>query len=157
LQFYDAATGKPDPSRSPVRQGGPSQAFSPDGKWLAGATYEGVCVWDVAKGKKLHEFPIFRPKGNPGGQVWRVSFSPDGKHLAGAFHCSGAPHELEGPMVRVWNMTNGKEVFSARDTAHASTNAVAFSRNGKYLAFDAGEGFVEVHEWVRKKRLARFQ
>ncbi len=153
LQCYNPATGKADPDRSPLRKGGYGVVFSPDGKSLAAANGEGVRVWDVAKGDQLHEFTFNRPIG----RAWRVAFAPDGKHLAAALHrYGGREGERQGPLVRVWELATGKQVFATWEGGHA--NAVAFSPDGKLLAA-GGEngGTVEVYDWAAKKQLARFQ
>ena len=49
-------------------------AFSPDDKLVATAGNEGVSLWDLGAGTRLHLFPI-------GGTASDVAFSPDGKRL----------------------------------------------------------------------------
>ena len=82
-------------------------AFSPDGSILAaGACGTGdtgssqladVYVFDVARAKELRHFPVHQ------GWVKCLSFSPDGQTLA-----SAGPE----PMIRLWKVANGQEVFT---------------------------------------------
>ncbi len=55
-----------------------STAFSPDGKYLATASWGEVLVWDVQTGEKVQAL------GGHAGTVWSVAFSPDGQRLAAA-------------------------------------------------------------------------
>ena len=53
-------------------------AFSPDGRLVAAATYEGVWyVWDATTGKLLVSHPAAGPASAAG-----ILFSPDGRYLA---------------------------------------------------------------------------
>jgi len=135
LLFYDPATGKPAAVRWPGREGGCGVRFSPDGKALAVGGSGAVRVWGFPKGDKLHEFPLPRSKWGGVGRAKCVAFSPDGKRLAAALSGAGGPHERSGPLVRVWDLATGKLVFSAKDEADANATAVAFSPNGRLLAF----------------------
>jgi WD40 repeat protein len=152
LQFYTSKTGKRSAGHAPLKDAAYGVAFSPDGKRLAAASDDWVRVYDAARGKKLHEFTFNRRQV---GRAWRVAFTPDGKHLAAALHCFGG-EELEGPLVRVWELATGKEVFTAWEGGHA--NAVAFSPDGKLLAAGGeNDGTVEVYDWAAKKRRLHFQ
>jgi len=152
LQFYDPATGKKVRGHAPLKDGAYGVAFSPNGKLLAAANKDWVRVYGTARGDKLHEFTFDREQI---GRAWRVAFTPDGKHLAAALHRFGG-REQEGPLVRVWELATGKEVFTAWEGGHA--NAVAFSPDGKLLAAGGeNDGAVEVYDWAARKQLARFQ
>src|SRR5262249_5490956 len=117
----------------------------------------GIRVYSATRGNKLHEFTFDRKQI---GRAWRVAFTPDGKHLAAALHRFGG-RDNEGPLVRVWELATGREVFPAWHGRHA--NAGAFSPDGKLLAAggenDGGEndGTVAVYDWAAKRQLLRFQ
>jgi WD40 repeat protein len=152
LQFYASMTGKRAAGHAPLKDGAYGVAFSADGKRLAAGGNNWVRVYDAARGKRLHEFTFNRQQV---ARAWRVAFTPDGKHLAAALHCFGGEDE-EGPLVRIWELATGKEVFTAWNGGHA--NAVAFSPDGKLLAAGGeNDGTVEVYDWAAKKRRARFQ
>jgi sugar lactone lactonase YvrE len=114
-------------------------AFSPDSTKLAVAG-SGVQVWDMQLARKLHDFQFDKSIG----RGWRVAFSPDGARLAAALHDFGGSELPKSPKVRVWEVSSGKEIFTAWDEGHA--NAVAFSPDGKLLAA-GGEHFGMVQIW----------
>jgi hypothetical protein len=108
---------------------GSGLCFSPDGRRLASAYWEGtVKVWDARTGQEAFTL------GGHGGSLTDVCFSPDGKRLATA---SG------DKTVRVWDAQTGKELLTI--TEHTDTvRGVAFSPDGKRLA-SAGDGRVSTH------------
>ncbi len=69
-----------------------SVRFSPDGKWLATASLDGMAkLWDVATGRCVATFaPIM-------GKLYVAEFSPDGKWLATAG---------EDRTIRMWDLTS---------------------------------------------------
>jgi WD40 repeat protein len=152
LQLLDAQTGKPVPGWAPVKEGAYGAAFSSDGKLLAAASNNWVRLYDVGRGAVRREFTYDRRLV---GRAWHVAFTPDGKHLAAALHRYGG-REREGPLVRVWEVATGKEVFTGWEGGHA--NAVAFSPDGRLLAAGGeNNGTVAVYDWRAGKRLVRFQ
>ncbi len=155
LHLLDLATGKELPA--PPLDGG--SVLSRDGRLLAvtGPGSGKVLVWDVVRGKTLHELVV-------GGQVtWSTAFSPDGKMLAvpsGKGNCAVfdlatgqmLQHLATGPFYQVefssdgrilasageeklafWEIATGKERFQVRARAGVYYYPVDFSPDGKSL------------------------
>ena len=78
LTLWDTATWKERTPRTQDDAGGLlAVAFSPDGKWIAGAGHDrGVHVWEAAT---LRSKAIYIGHD---GIIWAVAFSPDGRTLA---------------------------------------------------------------------------
>jgi WD40 repeat protein len=85
-----------------------------------------IKVWDAATGKSIRSDPADK------GFVYSVGISPDGKRVA----LAAADDKL-----RVWNVDDGKTVFSADQ----ETPWVTFLPNGKQLAAVAGQGGRTIH------------
>ncbi len=83
-----------------------SLAFSPDGALLALGTQGRVEVWDAVSGDEVRVLQV--PENHT---PFLLAFSPDGKALATV--------EMEAPVVRLWEVTSGKE----RDTVRLVMNA----------------------------------
>jgi RNA polymerase sigma factor (sigma-70 family) len=130
IAFWDTNSGQrlrsfPAPTRGSVQD----LVFSPDDKYLAGASTDGTaCVYEVATGKRRHEF-------RNGDKLWvySVAFSPDAKTLA-----SGG----RDGRIRFWDLDTAKEVGHID---HAlSPVALAYTPDGKRLASAGGSA---VHVW----------
>src|SRR5262249_53826320 len=78
-------------------------AFSPDGRMLASASYDGTLkLWDMTTGKERATLKGHR------GCVGSVAFSPDGKTLASAI--MGSPDaDPDNKTIKLWEVTTGKE------------------------------------------------
>jgi WD40 repeat protein len=109
-------------------------AYSPDGKFLAGAgmsempANNAVIVWDANSGRQVRTM-----RGHKG-YLYQVAYRPDGKVLASA----GADRS-----VRLWDASTGKELL--RLTGHEErVYRMAFSPDGKRLASTSSDGSVRV-------------
>ena len=124
MWLWNTATRRP--AGTPVINGGgapvSSVAFSPDGKTLASASYDGS-IWlrDMATGQPG------RPVTASGIPVSSVAFSPDGKTLA-----SGSVNGT----VRLWN------------TATPGQNLAETTNLVRYLCALAGRDLTRA-EWAR--------
>jgi WD40 repeat protein len=114
-------------------------AFSPDGRWLATASFDyAVKIWDVAEKKEVAtldseattvDFPATHQ-----GAVSSVAWSPDGKTLAtGAFD----------KLVRLWDTTTWRE-RAALKGHEGFIGCLAFAPSGKWLASGSDDKTVKL-------------
>jgi WD40 repeat protein len=133
LALHDAATGKLLKALSPpaytnyVKQ----IAFSPDGRTFAinEADRGGVEVWDVATGKRLHEFPVAPDS------IRSLAFSPDGKSVAATGY---------GPTVHVCELASGKDAAAQRPGHRSAQQLIAFVLGGKFVATGGDDGVIRI-------------
>lgn len=117
-------------------------AFSPDGRRIASASWDGTAkIWDAATGELLCTLRNAQivASGFSSGLV-DVAFSPDGRTLATAC-CDGT--------VKIWDSTTDNQYGLLRGHAGA-VKSVAFSGDGKWLASAGADGQVLV--WDRLTR-----
>ncbi|MBI1840323.1 MAG: hypothetical protein HYR88_05660, partial [Verrucomicrobia bacterium] len=118
--------------------------FTPDGKTVISAGYDGKLLWhdvaarSVAREIRAHDF-----------WSWDMDLSRDGRWVAsatGRYEAGGYKYEPapeREPCVRVFDAATGKP---HKQLSHApSTQAVAFSPNGEWLA--AGNLMGEIRVW----------
>jgi RNA polymerase sigma factor (sigma-70 family) len=112
-----------------------SVAFAPDGRAVAAASDNTVRVWNT-DGKLLHHL-----KGHVG-SISAVLFSRDDKHIL----TFGTQEN------NAWDSTTGKKLFALRG-ARVSGSCVAFSPDGKLLAFGGNDQEVRIWSWTERREI----
>jgi WD40 repeat protein len=97
-------------------------AFSPDGKRLALARFNGTAeIWDIQAGRRMKSLPASRENSD---QIWSVAFTTDGKKLIAGSRDSG---------VFLWDAETGRmlRTFLYEGLAgHVHLSGVAVSHDG---------------------------
>ena len=115
-----------------------SFAFSPDGRLLAGGSYDRTArIWDVRSGRLLHVLPHH-------GYVLAERFSPDGRSLVTSSQ-DGAAY--------VWDVATGQREFLLVD-ATGAVNAAAFGPDGTEVATASADGVARIYNSENGKLLA---
>ena len=125
-------------------------ACSSDNKWVAGAAGAVVRIWDLERNALKAEF------SGAGQEITHLAFSPHGRRLATA----GTTTLSQQGVLKLWDTTNGREVFSA-PLPPTTITALAFSRDGNRFAaatrttvlfvvdpnLNSRKGPSEIHVW----------
>ncbi|MFN8001098.1 MAG: hypothetical protein U0X75_08800, partial [Acidobacteriota bacterium] len=114
-------------------------AFSPNGKWLAGAGADRIIhLWELGEteGKQIKSLIAHEDAIN------QIAFSPDGKLLATA----GADNQL-----KLWDAAKLEEVHALEKQADW-VFALAFSPDGKRLAVGRHDGSLTFYDPLTGKK-----
>jgi tetratricopeptide (TPR) repeat protein len=126
---------------SPMRheKGVNSAAFSPDGRFVVTASWDGTAqVWEAATGRAVGE-PLRHEKG-----VNSAAFSPDGRFVVTA---------SEDATARVWEAATGKAI--GEPLRHEKgVNSAAFSPDGRFVVTASDDGTAQVWEVATGKAIS---
>ncbi|MGH7225101.1 MAG: WD40 repeat domain-containing protein, partial [Gemmataceae bacterium] len=140
LHLWDVKEGKylrrlplPDSSRETIAD----LQFAPDGKRLAAAVGNGVCLWDTASGRLL-----FPSTDEPCSAFRSVAVSRDGRLLAAG---------RDDGRIDLWNL--GSRRLIRRWRGHDKmVAALAFAADAKTLASHSWDGFIRLWDTDTGKR-----
>jgi WD40 repeat protein len=126
LAFWDRATGEPKGDAKETKFRLFSVAFSADGRTVAAGGDSAFLLWDTATRRWLMRTDRQRDR------IWSVAFSPDGRLVASGGNAS----------FGLWDAKTGSQlihpVITDPDPDYAIPADVAFSRDGKLLAYRQG-------------------
>ena len=140
-------TGRPVHSLTGHKDRITSVAYSPDGRWIATAAWDGTArLWDAATGKEERRLDVPAPRDYRPGHLSRILFSPDNEFVVVAQQA--APNEAG---VIVWNRRTGEKVHEFP----GGYGSVAVSPDGRLIACGGwGRGVDGTSSVVRLYELA---
>jgi WD40 repeat protein len=134
-RIWDSVTGKEEGTWKGDR--GHAVAFSPDGNRIAISGFKITNVYDAKDMKVLWSIDVSPASYSPP-YISAVAFGPDGKQLATS--AVSSRKQMQKGIVQVWDASSGEELQRFDDLPSDplpllfSSNCVAFSPDGKYLA-----------------------
>lgn len=115
-----------------------SIAYSPNGRWIATAAWDGTArLWDAKTGKELRRLDAPATRDYRPAHLSQILFSRDNKWIVAAQRAM--PKEIG---VMVWNRRTGEKVHEFRQ---AGTGCVALSPNGRRIAC-GGFGIIRLYD-----------
>jgi WD40 repeat protein len=103
-----------------------SVAYSPDGRWIATAAWDGTArLWEAETGKEVRRLDVPAPRDYRLAHLCRVLFTPDGEFVVAAQQAA-----LDEVGVLVWNRRTGEKVYEFT----GGHGCAAVSPNGRFIA-----------------------
>jgi WD40 repeat protein len=141
IPVYEVATGKPVANLAQPQGTIHGLAFLPDSRFLAVADHQGAHVLGLASGKELR-----RLDAAVSGQA-TLALAPGGRTLA---------YAPGGPVVRLWDVTAGRDLHPAAGH-QAAVSSLVFLPGGKRLASAGGDRKLVLWETATGRALAELQ
>jgi RNA polymerase sigma factor (sigma-70 family) len=124
-------------------------AFLPDGKGVVTVS-DAVRIFEFPSGKESSRVAVAPADKNVGPAFGVAALSEDGKTVATTYSTVGA-EEME---ICLFDLTRGKQLSGLKVTG--GILGLAFSPDGKHLAFTAQNGTIRVWDWAEAKEVRTF-
>ncbi len=110
-----------------------SFSLSPDAKYMASGSKSGkIKIWEVSSGK------VTSAINTENKMIGFLCYSPDGKYLASGTGCDLiGTYEVNPPIIKVWEVSSGKEIVTFRGFKDKFCGTLRFSPRGRYLAYNS--------------------
>jgi WD40 repeat protein len=161
IQLWDVATGKATRQIKGPPTGVGMPTFSPDSKTIiARGGDQTIYFWNAASGEELHQIQARKQKQPLAGAIRLRGninntpvFSPDGTMLAAA---EFAVNNRKPNLIKIWDAETGKEFDQIEVKEPNGIFAVAFSPDGKTLAY-TGRTTIHLLDTATGVQIRQFQ